>query len=627
MKHKSQWRLETVWRWLFGFAVLVPFAQNVYSQTYAPPAAGEFGGNGPYTVAIDTFTNPTYPVANGQTLTVSIYHPSGEINPALPTIFVAHGITDPIGRAADYEALLSDLASQGYNVVFSPYEGFTSASNPDRFDELTTGFDAAVAKYDLDTERVGFAGHSFGGGLLPAVIQHEMMGLSDLYTAGHHWGGKAAFMFSMAPGYAFDGGGETGVTSSQAISFPANLNVIEQVYDDDPSIADPRLAIDIFYNISTVLSQKDFLTVYGDDHGMPAQVAGHFLPNTFFLQTSTSLQAWAVLRHLDALAAYTFTGDAVAQQIALGNGVPSETNEGVWSDGVPVRPMGVTDAPNGETYSTGPYWAQWNSPDNPRGIFPLVNSRPHLGNISTRLSVGTGDNVLIGGFIVTGTQPKKVIVRGIGPSSPVAGALADPTLELHDSSGAIIASNDNWQDSPDKQAIIDSTIPPSNDRESAIIRTLSPGTYTAIVRGVNNTTGVGLVEVYDLDSSADSKLANISTRGSVQTGDNVLIGGLIVLGDGPGKAIIRAIGPSLPVGGALADPTLELHDGNGALLGFNDNWRSNQEADIIASTLPPQSDSESAIVATLAPGLYTAIVRGAGNTIGVALVEVYQLSN
>src|SRR5207253_1236157 len=153
-----------------------------------------------------------------------------------------------------------------------------------------------------------------------------------------------------------------------------------------------------------------------------------------------------------------------------------------------------------------------------------------LGNISTRLRVETGDNALIGGLIVTGTQQKKIIVRAIGPSLSFADKLADPILELHDSSGALLEMNDNWMDSPNKQAIIDSTIPPSNPLESAIVRSVAPGNYTAVVRGVNNGTGIGVVEAYDLDPSADSKLANISTRGFVQTGDNVLIAGTIVVG-------------------------------------------------------------------------------------------------
>jgi hypothetical protein len=247
-----------------------------------------------------------------------------------------------------------------------------------------------------------------------------------------------------------------------------------------------------------------------------------------------------------------------------------------------------------------------------------------LGNISTRLSVGTVDNVLIGGFIITGNDSKKVIIRAIGPSLPLSGLLGDPFLELHDHTGLIIAQNDNWVDSPNKQAIIDS-LPPSNDKESAIVMTLDPGAYTAIVKGSNGSTGVALVEVYDLDQSEDSKLANISTRGFVQTGDDVMIGGLIVLGSEPTKAIIRAIGPSLPLNGALTDPTLELHDKDGAIIASNDNWRSDQEAEIVAAGLPPTNDAESAILATFNPAAYTAIVRGKNNTTGIALIEAYQL--
>jgi len=249
-----------------------------------------------------------------------------------------------------------------------------------------------------------------------------------------------------------------------------------------------------------------------------------------------------------------------------------------------------------------------------------------LGNISTRLRVGTGDNVLIGGFIISGTQPKKVIVRAIGPSLPVAGKLANPTLELFGPNG-LITSNDDWRESPNKQAIIDSTVPPSHPLESAIVATLPAknAAYTAIVRGVGGGTGVGLVEVYDLDDTVDSTLANISSRGLVQTGDDVMIGGFIISGTTPKKVIVRAIGPSLPVTGKLADPTLELFDGNGQRIAMNDNWRQTQEAQIKATGVAPTKDREAAIVATLPPGGTTAIVRGKGGTTGVALVEIYAL--
>jgi plastocyanin len=252
-----------------------------------------------------------------------------------------------------------------------------------------------------------------------------------------------------------------------------------------------------------------------------------------------------------------------------------------------------------------------------------------LGNISTRLRVETGDNALIGGFIITGTQPKKVIIRAIGPSlsSFFPGVLANPVLELHGPGAFVTITNDNWR-SDQEAEIIATTIPPGDDLESAIVATLpaNNAAYTAIVRGLNDSTGIGVVEAYDLDQTVDSKLANISTRGLVQTGDNVMIGGLIVLGQNPLRVIVRAIGPSLPVAGALGDPTLELHDGSGALIASNNNWRTDQEAEIIATTIPPSNDLESAIVRDFAPGNYTAIVRGVNNTTGVALIEAYGLN-
>ena len=259
------------------------------------------------------------------------------------------------------------------------------------------------------------------------------------------------------------------------------------------------------------------------------------------------------------------------------------------------------------------------------GAFEFGGTIPvTLANISTRLSVGTGDNVLIGGFIVTGTEAKKVILRAIGPSLPLPGKLANPTLELYDASGLLV-SNDDWKATQQEEIEVTKLQPP-NDLESAIVATLpANAAYTAIVRGANSTTGVGLIEVYDLDRTVDSKLANISTRGLVQTGDNVMIGGLIVAGADPQEVIVRAIGPSLPLSGKLSDPMLELYDGNGVLVQANDNWRSDQEEEIL-STLPPTNDLESAIVRTLSPGLYTAIVRGVGNTTGIALVEVYGLN-
>jgi uncharacterized delta-60 repeat protein len=264
---------------------------------------------------------------------------------------------------------------------------------------------------------------------------------------------------------------------------------------------------------------------------------------------------------------------------------------------------------------------------------------PKLLNISTRMEVLTGSNVLIGGFIVTGTEQKKVLLRAIGPSLPVNGKLADPVLELHDGNG-IIATNDNWKindtTGQSQQAAVSATgAPPNSDLESALIVTLpaNNSAYTAIVRGQNGGSGVGQVEVYDLGTAANSQLANISTRGFVDIGDNVMIGGVIV---GPNSAgsttvLLRAIGPSLGVSGALVDPTLELHNGNGTTIATNDNWKiddktgASQQAEIEATKAPPQSDFESALIHTVTPGNYTAIVRGNNGTTGIGLVEAYNL--
>jgi hypothetical protein len=258
-----------------------------------------------------------------------------------------------------------------------------------------------------------------------------------------------------------------------------------------------------------------------------------------------------------------------------------------------------------------------------------------LGNISTRLRVLGGDNVLIGGMIATGTAGKRVIIRAIGPSLTafgVPGALANPTLELFQGS-TLLFSNDDWSNSPQQAEIANSGLAPGNSFEAAIIQTLTPGqNYTAVVRGINNTTGIGVVEAFDLDQAAASKLGNISTRGFVDVDDNVMIAGLIA---GPGngtslKVLVRALGPTLTdfgVAGALTNPTLDLVNSSGTVIRSNDNWKDDtqQRAAIEAAGLAPSHDLEAALVETVAPGAYTAVVRGSGRATGVGLVEAYHI--
>lgn len=265
--------------------------------------------------------------------------------------------------------------------------------------------------------------------------------------------------------------------------------------------------------------------------------------------------------------------------------------------------------------------------DSPGNVIDLTTSSRLL-NISSRMRVETGHNALIAGFIITGNSPKNVIIRAMGTSLPVPQALADPTLELMTPGGSVF--NDNWR-STQEQAIVASGIPPASDFESAIMATLQPGPYTAVMRGGGNTTGVGLLEVYDLDSSASVVLANISTRGIVQTGDNVMVAGFILdAGDTNSRIVVRALGPSLAgmgVSNPLNDPTLQLVNSNGGLVQQNDNWQEDvtQSAQLGTLSLAPSNDLESAIVAILPPGMYTAIVAGRNGSSGTGLVEVYNI--
>jgi hypothetical protein len=307
----------------------------------------------------------------------------------------------------------------------------------------------------------------------------------------------------------------------------------------------------------------------------------------------------------------------------------------------------VTDLQGGPTPTPGPTATPGGPTPTPGGPTPTPGgptptpgptATPHAQtvNLSTRLRVQAGDQVGIGGLIINGTAPKKVIVRGIGPSLTQFGitdALADPVIELHGPSGFITLTNNNWRDN--QEAEINATgLAPTDDRESAIVATLNPGAYTAVVRGNGNTSGVALVEIYDLNEDVDSRLANLSTRGFVSTGNDIVIGGFSIRAGvlDLDRIVLRGIGPSLapgsfPASVVLANPTLELRDSNGTLLVANNDWQDDpvQATELTAAGLAPTNNLESGIATTLSPGAYTALLSGVSNGTGIGLVEVFDL--
>jgi glucose/arabinose dehydrogenase len=315
---------------------------------------------------------------------------------------------------------------------------------------------------------------------------------------------------------------------------------------------------------------------------------------------------------------------------------PSDNTVSAFATGI-ASPVDLKVDSTGSLY----YLAQGNSGQVFKIQYPLSTPTPtptpaQAVNISTRLQAETDDRVMIGGFIVTGNAAKPLILREMGPSLAGSGipadqVLEDPVLELHGANGALLAQNDNWRDSPFRDLIIGTPYQPTDDREAVIVATVQPGAYTTILTGKNRTTGIGLVEAYDVDQTVDSKLANISTRGFVQSGDNVMIGGFILgVNSANAQVAIRGIGPSLSqfgLSGVLADPTLELRDHNGTLLVSNDNWTDDplSAAQLMAHGLALQDLHESGIFTSLPPGAFTAILAGKNGGTGIALVEIYTL--
>lgn len=265
------------------------------------------------------------------------------------------------------------------------------------------------------------------------------------------------------------------------------------------------------------------------------------------------------------------------------------------------------------------------------GVFPFTFDAARLANISMRLHVGEGEKLMVGGFIIEGTEPKRVVLRALGPSLAQAGVsnvLADPLLELKDAAGSDIAQSAGWRETQQDE-LLAIGLAPNDDAESALVQTLAPGVYTAGVTAQDGGTGVGLLEIYDIDAAAKSRLVNISSRGFVGDADDVMIGGFIVGGStGWTRLMVRGVGPSLAaaaIAQPLTNPSLAVRDHNGELVAANDDWRDAQAEEIEASTLAPGADAEAASILSLAPGAYTTTLQGDGSDTGVGVLEVYRL--
>ena len=330
----------------------------------------------------------------------------------------------------------------------------------------------------------------------------------------------------------------------------------------------------------------------------------------------------------------TATATASPSATATATASPTAT---VTATASPIATATATASPSATATATASPSATATATATPTGTPTATPANVQLVNISGRVLTQTGDKVGIGGFIISGSTSKRIMARAIGPSmkvngTPVQGRLTDPVLELHDSKGSPALLNDNWRSSQETE-IAQSGLAPSDDKESAIIKRLPPGNYTAIIRSADGSAGIGLIELYDLSANEPGELGNLAVRAQVETGDNVLIDGLIMQGGTPKRILFRALGPSVKVNGttvpgALQDPTMEVYDGNGTLLRANDNWKDAPNMVEIQTTgLAPPDDHESAALLLLPPGNYTSVVRGVGGTTGISLNEVYKLNN
>lgn len=619
-----------VGRCLLGAVVLFVFGSLTLTALDGPVPApvDRFGARGDHEVIVETFPSPSW---SGQVVTV--LHPAGEPEPR-PVWFFAHGFAghDPVY----YEELLQHLASHGFVVVFVPYPAqlLQVAQN---YETLFDGFAEAEERYRpwIDASRVGFAGHSYGGGAVPALA---LRGLRE-----NGWGKNGLALLVLAPWYSF------GVSNADLASFPAHTQVVVQIYEDD-LINDHRMAVDLFTHLTLPDAQKDFLMVRSDRIEGHNYVAGHHVPTGRRVPRPgaayDALDTWTVHRLTAALGASAQQGDQAGREIALGDGSAAQTRLGRAASGRELRPMIQLDEPVA-VYPEERYLQAFGAALNPRRhLRPPERSRgAHLANLSARARTAAPAHPLIVGAVVHGDRPKSLLIRAAGPalrSQGVAQPLEDPALTVYRGPSEDIAIDD-WADAIDLETLRMATeetgafVWPERSRDAALLASFDAGAITAHAAGPSNSEGVVLLEVFDGDVYGGTELRNLSARAWVGAGEDVLIGGFVVRGPAPLRLLLRGIGPALEPFGVpevVSNPALTLHDRDGAVLAENHNWsddpaRTPALVEAMAQTgafALASGSLDAALLVDVAPGAYTVQLRSEDGAVGTGLLEIYVVS-
>lgn len=586
-----------------------------------------YGAPGPYVVERSSFANPDWPAQ-----TVTVYSPVGAPG-RRPVWFVAHGFgaTDP----EVYRELTKHLASHGAIVVYSAYTPLVGGRPDIAYSMMFDGFVAATKRWSekMDTSRVGFVGHSYGGGAVPWLALKAWKEKT--------WGSEGLALLILAPWYSYF------VTDADLASFPKQTKALVQVYEDDV-INDHRMAIDLFQHLNVSKADKDFLMIRSDRVESYNYEASHRVPTGEGAPDNRSeynaFDAWGVERLAVALGEAAWFGDAEAAKVALGNGSAAQIDLGTSPSGRVLRKQLWSDDPV-TTYPQAKYKYPFEHDMNPRsGSYqPRPRRGGFLGGLSARARAEEGSGTFMIGAWVEGSAPKSLLIRALGPAfgaQQVTGFLPDPVLRLYRGAAADV-DLDDWAQAPSLDSLestcraIGALPLDQGSRDAALLLSVEPGLFSAHVAVKAGQSGVSLLEMYDVEESSSSTLRGLSARAQVGQGDDILAAGFVVQGERM-RILIRGLGPALSEQGVsepLADPVLRVYQ-SGVLIAENDDWsgestqktRDLEEAmRTIPLAVPAYGSKDAGLVLDCDPGAYTVHVFSRSPAKGVGLVEVYSL--